>query len=352
MFTNGWFKFHRDIWNNPVLSKDAEHIALWTYLMSNAKYKAEEVLFGGKKIVLQPGQLIVGRKKLEEILKINNSKIQRILKKFENEQQIEQKTSPSGRIITIVNWAFFQAKEQIKEQVPNNNTTSNEQQVNTNKEYKNQENFEEEKNILYDDNINQEKINNIYDTSSKMENNVNQAEEWTRSENNYESKKNIQEVVNLYNSICVSFPKIEERIKKAQVKEIKNRFEEGYTLNDFKILFKKAEESSFLKGGKTGWKASFNWLVISENMKKVLSNQYIDYKKNRNKKKNSFHNFEQRTYDYEKLETFFINKVNGRQNPKDILECLGVPQNLKSKEIQHIETKNVYNDLDRLLGFY
>ena len=350
MFTNGWFKFHRDVWNNPVLSKDAEHIALWTYLMSNAKYKAEEVLFGGKKIVLQPGQLIVGRKKLEEILKINNSKIQRILKKFENEQQIEQKTSTSGRIITIVNWAFFQEKEHTKEQVPNNEATSNEQPVNTNKEYKNQENFEEEKNVLCDDSIKQEKVNNTYDdlnAKMKEQNNINQ--DSIKSENNCELKKNIQEVVNLYNSICVSFPNIEARIKNAQAKEITQRFEEGYTLNDFKNLFKKTEESSFLKGERTGWKASFNWLIISENMEKVLSNQYIDYKENRNKKKNKFHNFLQRTHDYEALETFFINKVNGKQNPKDILERLGIAQN--SKSTKHSETKGVYNDLDRLIGF-
>ena len=76
------------------------------------------------------------------------------------------------------------------------------------------------------------------------------------------------------------------------------------------------------------WKASFKWLIITKNMKKVLNDKYrSNYKKKKVEVKNKFHNFEQRTYDYQALEQFFINKTNNLEQPKNILErlelCLG-----------------------------
>ena len=63
-------------------------------------------------------------------------------------------------------------------------------------------------------------------------------------------------------------------------KAIKARYSSGYTLEDFKTLFEKAEASSFLKG-KNGrnWRASFDWIIKDANMTKVLEGTYDDYGK-------------------------------------------------------------------------
>lgn len=140
----GWIKLHRQILDNPVVCKDADYFAVWCYLLLNATHQNKDAVFAGKKITLHPGQLITGRKSIQEQFGINESKVQRILKFFETEQQIEQQTSNKNRLISIVNWNLYQDIEQQNEQLVNNSCTTdehqmnnqcttNEQQVNTNK---------------------------------------------------------------------------------------------------------------------------------------------------------------------------------------------------------------------------
>jgi DnaD/phage-associated family protein len=95
------------------------------------------VLFKGERVTLKRGQLLTGRKSISEKLKIDENKVQRILKSLENEHQIEQQKSNKNRLITIVSWDKYQQDEQQNEQQLNNKRTTTEQQVNTNKNVKN-----------------------------------------------------------------------------------------------------------------------------------------------------------------------------------------------------------------------
>lgn len=148
---NGWIKLHRKLLDNPVVMKDADHLAVWVYLLLNASHAEYPVLFGGKKIVLQPGQLITGRKSISEKTKVNESKVTRILKMLEIEHQIEQQTSNKNRLVTIENWDLYQTGEQQTEQQVNNNRTTTEQQLNTNKNVKKVKKVKECKEIIYSD---------------------------------------------------------------------------------------------------------------------------------------------------------------------------------------------------------
>lgn len=82
------------------------------------------------------------------------------------------------------------------------------------------------------------------------------------------------EVQRLYNEICKSFPrcvKLSERRRRA----IGARMRAGYTLEDFKKLFEKAEQSEFLKGkNDRDWRADFDWLLKDANIVKVLEGRY------------------------------------------------------------------------------
>ena len=69
--------------------------------MMQASHSGYETFFNGNTIVLKPGQLVTGRKKLKDQTGISESKMQRILKFFESEQQIEQLTTSTCRLITI-----------------------------------------------------------------------------------------------------------------------------------------------------------------------------------------------------------------------------------------------------------
>ena len=100
---NGWISLHRSILDNPIVCKDSDHFAVWCFILLNATHKQQDKIFGGERINLEPGMLITGRKKISSTFNISESKVQRILKSLEIEQQIEQQTCNRNRLITVVN---------------------------------------------------------------------------------------------------------------------------------------------------------------------------------------------------------------------------------------------------------
>lgn len=247
MNAEGWIKLHRKLLDNPVTMKDTDHLAVWIYLLLNASHNEHPALFKGEKITLKPGQLITGRKSIALALHIDESKVERILKSLKSEQQIEQQTSSKNRLISITNWEFYQQSEQQNEQQVNNKRTTSEQQVNTNKNIKNDKN---------------------------------------------ERKDICQNILDLFNRICCSFGRV-KNITKSRAEIIDNSLK-TYSLNDFKKVFEKAEQSDFLKGNNSrSWSASFDWLIKEDNMAKVLEGKY-----DKNKQPNKFCDFPQRQYDF------------------------------------------------------
>lgn len=100
-----------------------------------------------------------------------------------------------------------------------------------------------------------------------------------RLDNNTSTPVDYQSIIDLYNKICISYPKVKS-LSNARKKSIKARLTSGYSLNDFENLFNKAESSTFLKGGNNrNWLANFDWLIKDSNMAKVLDGNY-DNKEN------------------------------------------------------------------------
>ena len=87
-----------------------------------------------------------------------------------------------------------------------------------------------------------------------------------------------QQIIDLFNSICISFPSVQfmSAKRKKAIEELLNT----YTLDNFKRCFEIAENSAFLKGkNERNWVASFDWLMDEEHMAKVLEGNYSDSKK-------------------------------------------------------------------------
>lgn len=92
-----------------------------------------------------------------------------------------------------------------------------------------------------------------------------------------QKKVDCKEIVDLFNSICVSFPSVRS-LSEARKKAIKARLN-TYTVEQFKTMFEMAEASPFLKGQNSrNWQANFDWLIKDGNFAKVLDGNYSDNK--------------------------------------------------------------------------
>ena len=88
-------------------------------------------------------------------------------------------------------------------------------------------------------------------------------------------KVTCEQVVDLYRSICVSYPKVIS-LSEARKRAIRARLK-MYSMDDFRMLFEKAEASSFLKGANNrNWSANFDWMIKDANMAKVIDGNYDD----------------------------------------------------------------------------
>lgn len=88
-----------------------------------------------------------------------------------------------------------------------------------------------------------------------------------------ERRIDYEHIVQMYNDHCPSLPTVRS-LSEARKKAIRARLN-NYSVEDFKQLFMKAEESDFLKGNNNrNWSATFDWLIKDANMAKVLDGNY------------------------------------------------------------------------------
>lgn len=128
---------------------------------------------------------------------------------------------------------------------------------------------------------------------------------------NKESKEKAtcEQVVDLYRSICVSYPSV-KTLSEARKKAIRAGLK-VYSLEDFRKMFEKAEGSAFLKGANNrNWSANFDWLMKDANFAKVIDGNYDNKPRQAESAKpitgNKFNNFHQRQYDMGSLEQMLL----------------------------------------------
>ena len=109
--TKGWIKLHRKTLENNACVKDADHLAIWCWILLKASYSSEEQWFGGELINISEGQFLTTLREISDSLKINPSKVNRVLHFLESEKQIEKRSSNKKTLITVVNWDNYQLKE-------------------------------------------------------------------------------------------------------------------------------------------------------------------------------------------------------------------------------------------------
>ncbi len=122
----GWIMLHRKLLENPIVRK-SKYCHLWVVLLLKASHSQTDFIWNNRRVYLQPGQFVTGRKKLSKETGIPESTVERILKYLESEQQIEQQTFNKNRIITIKNWKNYQAPGKIGQQADSRRTANGQQ---------------------------------------------------------------------------------------------------------------------------------------------------------------------------------------------------------------------------------
>ena len=212
--------------------------------------------------VFMMGKIAYTDKMLATIFRMKESTVTMALNTFEQFGMVEI----IDGVITIPNWGKHQNLEQLEER----RKYQREYQKEYRKKQKLLTSAESEESKCLHKHLHKSNVNSLEED----------IEEEIDKELDIEKEERVdcQKVVDLYNSICKSFPSVRS-LSEARKKAIKARLK-TYSIDDLKTVFENAEASSFLKGSNDrNWSANFDWLMADKNIAKVLEGNYADKSK-------------------------------------------------------------------------
>jgi hypothetical protein len=243
-----YIKIHREILDSYCFSS-ANAFKIWMWLLLKANYKKSYITLkagrGETTLEINRGQLIFGRFKAEDELGIDGSLIYRVIKKFEELEQIIIESNNQYSIITICKYDSYQGEDNNSEQQMSSKRTANEQQMNS-KRTANEQQTNTYKEELEEKEYKEEIKNN---STKKISNGT-----WE------DEKKLFQNAEQYFYNLCMKFS-----IEKSKMEEFASEF---LSQIELKEDFKSEKE---LK------KHFANWINI-KNLKKEepkLKNNYI-----------------------------------------------------------------------------
>lgn len=270
---SGWVKLHRQLLESDLwLAEPFTKAQAWVDLFGLANHEPRTTWIRGIEVKVERGQTARSELTLAKRWKWSRKKTRSFLKWLEKEHQIEQQKSNVTTLIKIVNYERYQGEDTPKG-TPED--TPKEHQKNT-KGYTNK-NEKNEKN--------DKKVHKYPDGySSKPE--VSTTEKTPSCPH--------QKIRELYNNTlpelpaCQSWNNTFEKYLKARWREDPER----QSLDWWKQYFEFIRESDFLMGrsDKSGFQATFEWIIKPTNMSKILNGNY----KNRNQEEESFEEYARR----------------------------------------------------------
>ncbi len=128
----GWIKLHRCLKDKAIFENE-KLLKVFIWCLLRATHSGYEQLIGRQKVWLEPGQFPTGRKKAGLELNMKSSTAWDYLKLLESNKTITINSNNKFSVITIENWAIYQSEKEETDNKP----TANQQQINTNKNVKN-----------------------------------------------------------------------------------------------------------------------------------------------------------------------------------------------------------------------
>lgn len=249
----GWIKLHRKIQDCFLWSdKPYDKARAWIDLLLYAMHSDRKMLIDGKVVVVKQGSFMTSILRLSDRWGWSRKKTTAFIKMLENEKMVTTEITPKGTTITIVNYEKYQVEWTSEE------TTEDTTQVTTEETQK--------KNIKNDKNINK-------NTMCKADALALFEELWKL----YPVKKGKGQV-----SLAAK-----QRLLKAGHEEMVR------AIDRYKVELEKDRDWRKPQNGST----FFNSGYID-----YLDSNYVPGKNEPKKSKNSFNDFEQHDYDFERLE--------------------------------------------------
>jgi hypothetical protein len=117
---------------------DGDWLKVWMYLWLKATHKAMPTIFKGERIILKPGQLVTSRRSIAHGTDVDESKVERVLRRMKIEQQLDWIGGNKSRLITLLNWEISQGQpEKVFEKTKSKQTPNEHKQECKNGEKKN-----------------------------------------------------------------------------------------------------------------------------------------------------------------------------------------------------------------------
>ena len=133
MSGNGWIKLHRGLRQNPFYTNSVA-IHCWIECLLRASHTKRQAYLKREKIEIEPGMFVMGREEFGRSVGVSGSTIWYWLLQFESDSMIDIKKTAKGSVVSIRNWSHYQGVDSTSD----NKKTADEQQMNTNKNEKNE----------------------------------------------------------------------------------------------------------------------------------------------------------------------------------------------------------------------
>jgi hypothetical protein len=130
---DNWFKVHRELFEKPIfLNSSPEHFKVLMVILKMANFAEKEWEWGGKSFKAAPGQFVTSLESIRQNCGkgVTIQNIRSAITRFEKLGFLTNEATKTGRLITIVNWAAYQATKDNGNKGANKEVTKSQQRGN------------------------------------------------------------------------------------------------------------------------------------------------------------------------------------------------------------------------------
>ncbi len=275
---NGWIKLHRSVMESQEwLSESFPRSMAWIDLLLLANHRDGYIRKSGQKILIKRGCIGFSIMELSIRWKWSRNKVYRWIQELQEDEQITiQQINKRTTLIFLVNYEKYQEKKTTDETSDgSSNGTTNETSCETATGTLNETSERHQKDIRRNTNKNVKK-----NKKDKKERSKYRSTDVDLVESPNPNPRNFQIFIDSWNAELT--PKVVMLGDGRKSKLMTRQKDDPEFLTHFQVAIGKIKASSFLNGShKSGWKATFDWLIENDkNYIKVIEGNYDEKSEN------------------------------------------------------------------------